>query len=153
MIIYSDHITERLQYIANFFSQYWYHSDAIITSNPIEFAASTLPKINYSFFDINDDCITIYPHGLLFETHINPLEIICTQHQDDIIFFQNESETGFDVLSAAFYLLSRYEEYLPSGNDKYGRYHFENSIAFKNNFLQIPLIDIWLRKIADTLVQ
>ena len=151
MIIYSDHITERLQYIANIFSQYWYNSDAVITSNPIEFAASTLPKINYSFFDINDSCITIYPHGLLFETDIKPIKIVCSTQQGCTIFFQNESEIGFDALSAAFYLLSRYEEYLPTCNDKYGRYDFENSTAFNNRFLQIPLVDIWLRKIATTL--
>jgi hypothetical protein len=40
-------------------------------------------------------------------------------------------------------LISRYEEYLPHKRDHYNRFIPENSIAFNNDFLQIPLVDHW----------
>ena len=47
--------------------------------------------------------------------------------------------------AASFYLISRYEEYLPHEKDMYGRYAHENSLAYKERFLQLPLINIWHR--------
>jgi len=49
-----------------------------------------------------------------------------------------------DVFAASFYLISRYEEYLPHLKDSKGRFQLLESIAFKNNFLDKPLIDIWV---------
>ena len=60
------------------------------------------------------------------------------------IFFANESPTRFDFLAAAFYLITRYEEYLPHHLDAYGRYAHTNSVAFKNGFLHRPLVNEWL---------
>src|SRR4029078_1160267 len=53
---------------------------------------------------------------------------------------------------AIFYLLTRYEEYLPHQKDVYGRYAHENSVAFKENFLHLPLINIWLEDFKKLLV-
>ncbi len=57
----------------------------------------------------------------------------------------------FDIFAATFYLLSRYEEYLPHEKDMYGRYAHENSLAFKEGFLKLPLINIWLRDFAGSI--
>jgi hypothetical protein len=61
-------------------------------------------------------------------------------------FFRAEGDTGFDMLAGIFYLISRYEEYLPHKKDNYGRFSHESSVAFKNNFLDLPLINIWLEE-------
>ena len=42
----------------------------------------------------------------------------------------------FDVFSATFFLVSRYEEYLPHVKDDYGRFLATESLAFKEDFLQ-----------------
>jgi hypothetical protein len=54
-------------------------------------------------------------------------------------------EMGFDVLGAAFFLATRYEEYLPGQPDAFGRYDFHGSIAFRHGFLERPLINEWMR--------
>ncbi|MFL5740591.1 MAG: polysaccharide deacetylase family protein, partial [Flavisolibacter sp.] len=59
-------------------------------------------------------------------------------------FFKAEGDTGFDLFAAIFYLVTRYEEYLPHGKDSYDRFAHEDSVAFKNNFLHLPLVNIWL---------
>jgi hypothetical protein len=63
-------------------------------------------------------------------------------------FFKSTSQGNrdfrFDIFSASFYLLSRYEEYLPHEKDKYGRYSCTNSLAYKENFLHLPIVNIWI---------
>ena len=48
------------------------------------------------------------------------------------------------MFAAIFFLLSRYEEYLPHVKDQYGLYAHQNSVAYEAGFLQQPLINIWL---------
>ncbi|MCW3120580.1 MAG: hypothetical protein JWQ38_72 [Flavipsychrobacter sp.] len=50
----------------------------------------------------------------------------------------------FDICSAIFYLLSRYEEYYPYKADKHDRYPATNSILHKKGWLQRPLVDEWV---------
>jgi len=50
----------------------------------------------------------------------------------------------FDLFSAIFFLLSRYEEYEAFTPDKHGRYPATNSLLYKNGWLQRPLADEWV---------
>jgi hypothetical protein len=61
--------------------------------------------------------------------------------------FHNESSLAsipFDIFSAIFYIISRYEEYLPHSKDKHGRYPHSESILYKNGQLHIPIVDVWV---------
>ena len=53
----------------------------------------------------------------------------------------------FDFFAASFYLITRYEEYLPHTKDYLGRYEPTNSIAYQHHFLQLPLIQLWRNKL------
>jgi len=57
----------------------------------------------------------------------------------------------FDLFSAVFYLLSRYEEYLPFSPDKYERFPHTESILFQKGWLLRPLIDEWVYQLTFTL--
>jgi hypothetical protein len=57
----------------------------------------------------------------------------------------------FDPLAASFYLLTRYEEYLPCSTDHCGRYDGRQSLAFEEGFLRIPVIDRWVMWLQDAL--
>ncbi len=59
------------------------------------------------------------------------------------------SPFSFDVFSATFYLLSRYEEYLISERDEHNRFAGKSSLAFKHGFLNRPVIDEWAYIIVD----
>jgi hypothetical protein len=58
----------------------------------------------------------------------------------------------FDIFSASFYLISRYEEYLDHQKDKFGRYSHLDSIAFNKNFLHLPLVNIWARELQKIII-
>ena len=61
------------------------------------------------------------------------------------------SDLPYDIFAASFYLLSRYEEYLPHVKDDYGRFMAKESLAYKNRFLNQPVIDIWAYKLQVVL--
>jgi len=142
LLLYSSTISARLQYIAKTL-----FSTIECTNNVQVFIESNEPKINYSTEPISPNELWIQPHGLLEETGIKEQIIEVTEWQSLKVFFKTEGSIPFDFLAASFYLITRYEEYLPHENDMYGRYAHTNSIAFKHNFLHLPLINLWMQKI------
>jgi len=58
---------------------------------------------------------------------------------------------GFDVFAATFYLVSRYEEYLPGRKDQHGRFKAEESFAFRHGFLEVPLVNHYAQLLKETL--
>ena len=69
--------------------------------------------------------------------------------EDVPIFFisNNNSDLPFDPFAASFYLISRYEEYLPCVKDQHDRYPATNSLAYQEGFLQQPVVDKWVIKL------
>jgi hypothetical protein len=88
---------------------------------------------------------------LLFEKEIRGQNIECFEANGYRAFFKTEGDFPFDIFAASFYLISRYEEYLPHSEDIYGRYAYENSLAFREGFLQLPLINVWLENFRKCL--
>ena len=151
MVLYTHSITPRLQYILDFIAKEL-HIDSIgITSSREEFNKYTGPKINYSDKRTTDPELWIVPHGLLFEKGFKQQSIECFEVTGSKAFFKSEGDLSFDIFAASFYLLSRYEEYLPHSKDIYGRYAFENSLAYKEKFLNLPLVNTWLEVLRDRL--
>ena len=152
VIIYTHKITPRLSYIFDFILNQILGLEYRITDNKEEFQQTKGPKINYSGEDFNDS-IFIKPGNLLFENDIKPQNIFVTQWDNVKIFFQTNdtSVLPFDLFAASFYLVSRYEEYLPFDADSHGRFEAKESLAFKNNFLHEPIIDQWAYIFADIL--
>lgn len=151
MLLYCNHITNRLKYIIDFFGKELFDSAVGITTDKTTFLHSVEPKINYSDEAFSEDEFFIHATSLLFETDIKPKHIDCFELNYNKAFFQTDGDFHFDVFAASFYLLSRYEEYLPHEKDEYGRYAHTNSLAFKENFLHVPLINIWLQELKKAL--
>ena len=114
------------------------------TSDLKEFEDYSGQKINYSEARISN-CFFIKAAPLLFENDIKKQEIQVAEKKNVKVLFPNEEDDlGFDIFSAVFYLISRYEEYLPFNGDKFGRFKASDSLAFQNDFLQKPMVNIWV---------
>jgi hypothetical protein len=155
VLIYIHKSSPRLQYIAAFIFKEIIKTPYAITSHADSFKQFDGIKLNYTEKKICEDELRVPNSGLLFQTVIKEQPIEVFEINSIKAFFrsssQNNDEYPFDIFSASFYLLTRYEEYLPHKKDNYGRYSYKNSLAFKENFLQIPLINIWVNKFAETL--
>ena len=126
--------------------------DHELTIDKAAFKSYTGAKINYSDAKITDDEFYIENHALLFENDIKPQEVSCFTVNGNKAFFKtNSSDFPFDIFAASFYLITRYEEYLPHEKDMYGRFAHENSLAYREGFLNLPLINIWMIDFAEKL--
>jgi hypothetical protein len=112
------------------------------------------PVINYSSEDISGS-FKISPDSLLFETGISPREVVVNEWNGLPVFFQTSSDSdfSFDIFAASFFLVSRYEEYLEYQPDKYGRFKASSSLAYKNGFLVIPIVDLWAKEMAKAFLR
>ena len=81
------------------------------------------PVINYSDEEVKGS-FRIHPHPLLFQSGIELQEIAAGEWKGLPVFFQGEPGTDlpFDIFAASFYLITRYEEYLPFEPDEFGRW-------------------------------
>ena len=145
MLIYSHTVTPRLQYVVDFLSGYYQHTFELAT-NESAFEQALLPKISYTPASVQESGIWMQPVSLLFESNITVKDTACFYHPAGYkALFPAAGDMQFDLFAAIFYLISRYEEYLPHQKDNYGRYDHRQSLAFRQDFLQQPLINIWLQ--------
>jgi hypothetical protein len=95
----------------------------------------------------------IFATGLLNESGISQQEPDVTKHHEQTLLFPAPGgfDLPFDLFSAVFYLLSRYEEYLPFKPDRHGRFEANQSLAFRHNFIEEPVIDQWLEMLKNAL--
>lgn len=151
ILIYSDYSSLRLQYICKFIFNEQLGITHSITIDPEGFHNHDGPKINYSKQTI-DNAFNIQNHTLLSESIIKEQDISCFELNQFKAFFKNQqSDFPFDIFAASFYLLSRYEEYLSHELDKYGRYAHEQSLAYREGFLDQPIVNIWLQYFSRSL--
>jgi hypothetical protein len=110
--------------------------------------------INYSDENISGS-FRICPDKLLFDTGISPPEIIVSDWKGLPVFYQSSenSDLPFDIFAASFFLVARYEEYLEFRPDEFGRFKSSDSLAFKHGFLGIPVVDLWVKELARSLVK
>lgn len=150
--IYTHTPSARFAYISKFLLETVLGIDFKHISHLSEFDPAQDQLLNYSNQRSSFNELYLAPNGLLSETDIHKLDIEVKNDQSLPYFFpSNNSDWHFDIFSAAFYLLSRYEEYLPNQADAHGRFAAENSLAFHAGFLQQPLIDEWAFAFASEL--
>jgi hypothetical protein len=145
LLIYLSETSPRSEYI---FDKIFTHEFGIkytTTSSIEEFESHNEEKINYSPNRIKDEFF-INASSLLFENTIIHIGVpVKEKNQVKILFPNTEScDLGFDIFASVFYMLSRYEEYLPFTPDKHGRFKATDTLAYQNNFLHLPLVDVWI---------
>ena len=152
LLVYTHKITPRLKYTFKQVCTRILGIPVSFTSVIEEFIAHDSLKISYTKQPLGNE-IFIRSHELLFEQGLSDIEIHIHDWENTKCFFNTgeKSAIPFDIFAASFYLLSRYEEYLPHVKDDYGRFTAKDSLAFKNGFLHQPVVDIWAYKFRDVL--
>ncbi|MBW6480061.1 MAG: polysaccharide deacetylase family protein [Bacteroidales bacterium] len=146
VLIYTPRVTNRIQYIVKFLIGEICGFDYAVTSSNDVFINFKGAKINYSDRNLPGDSIRMHPSGFLTEKGIREFTPRIRIHDSYPVLFPNESnqkcDLGYDLFASAFFLVSRYEEYLPFLEDRYGRFEADQSFAYQNGFLDVPLVDI-----------
>ncbi len=148
LLIYTHKITPRFTYTMKQVFTKILGIDIAFTTKVEDFIKHTDEKITYTKQPLQNEFF-IRSNELLFEQGINDIQIQINDWGGTPCFFTTgeRSAVPFDIFAASFYLLSRYEEYLPHVKDMHGRFSPKDSIAYQNDFLQRPVVDIWALKL------
>ncbi len=144
LLIYTHKITPRFSYIMTQIFTRILGVEVGFTTKVEDFIKHSGAKITYTKKPLQNEFF-IRSKGLLDENGINDIQIDMAEWQGIPCFFStnNQGSIPFDIFSASFYLISRYEEYLPHVKDEHGRFSAKESLAFQNGFIRKPVVDIW----------
>ena len=153
LLVYLKEKTSRSDYVFNHIFHHICGLNISYTDDVECFLESNLPKINYSKKSFSNE-IFFYASDILFEKDIKKQDLTCSNYDGIVVFFLcDKGVLNFDPFAATFYMLSRYEEYLPYNKDQVGRFPPEESILFKMNTLELPVVDHWIIFIKNILLK
>ncbi len=154
ILVYTPKCSPRIKYAFNLVFKDVLGADEVqFSSNRVDLENFDGARINYSP-EAAKQALNFVPAGILNEHDITEQEIHIAHYRDTPIFFVvNNAALPFDPFAAAFYLASRYEEYLPFIGDAHNRFSAEESLAYKENFLHLPVINIWASWIKELVLE
>ncbi|MBN1143735.1 MAG: polysaccharide deacetylase family protein [Bacteroidales bacterium] len=155
--IVSSGATPRLTYVAKFLSENVLGSGVGIVPDQAGKEVHELIEaghvVIYYGHEPMEGTFSIFSTGLTQEQGVRPhVPTAAITNRQTILFPAPDGfDLPFDLFSAVFYLLSRYEEYLPHQKDRHGRFEANQSHAFQNGYLMEPVIDQWLVMLKEAL--
>lgn len=155
LLVFVPKKTNRVTYVFKLVFKELLKVDCTLSSNLDEFLSADSAKIVYADKPYSDD-IFFKSSGLLFERGVNNIDTDYIEYQGNNALFpvyDKNSALPFDVFSAIFYLVSRYEEYQPYVPDTHGRFTANLSLSHELNFLDKPMVNIWSLLVRDIVLK
>ena len=152
ILIYTHKTTPRVKYTFNLILKDCLGLEFTIINNIDDYKLYEGNKLSYTTQEVESD-FHIVACSLLFESGIKEQTIQMQNHEVYFKYFFKtyHSALPFDLFAASFYLVSRYEEYLPFMPDAFNRFEAENSLAYQYDFLNIPLVNLWISEFEKLL--
>jgi len=141
--VWSEQDSPRLRYVLDWLLRERLGLDYLLTQDK-ETARQSARGLSYGWIDEETPNIHAAT-SLLWEEGIKPHQVSGEEWQGLYTLYFNEQspcDIPFDMLAGIFYLLTRYEEYLPFDPDRHGRFPAEQSILFSQ--LERPVVDEWV---------
>lgn len=154
LFIYAQQKSPRLEYTCKFIFNHVLKVNYTVTSDLREFQNSKETKINYSTVEV-EGVFQIMPTGLVSENGIKEGKPSSLVKNSALYFYEqaNSINFSFDIFSAVFYFISRYEEWQVFEADKHGRFEASVSLLYKNKFHLKPVLDHWILELRNALCQ
>jgi len=153
IILYTPSTSPRLAYITAYLFEQLLGDSLVVTTDASVYQSFTGVRINYSKAPVARQEVHLRPHGLLAATGKEAVPISTFLIGETPAFFASGPGYAlpFDPLATSFYLLSRYEEYLPFTPDEHGRYPARLSWAARSGCLQHPVVMAWALLLATAI--
>ena len=143
LLVLTKKVTNRVGYIFRLLLEELQGIPVVFTRDTAEFENCSGPKLSYGV-PVSGASLYFGASELLFETGISVKTITCIDFEGNKAIFPVSDKISafpFDPFAAAFYLVSRYEEYLPHRRDDHGRFLASGSEAYRHGFLQKPVVN------------
>ena len=156
MLILVPKITNRLYYIFELMLKDELGIDFKFTTDKDSYLSHEGAKLHYGKYPM-PEASGLYQQAanILFEHDIADQDVkICNYKESKAIYpvFNEKSLFPFDIFAASFYIISRYEEYLPHVSDNYNRFQPQDSILYKMEMMERPVINLWSIDLGNELV-
>jgi hypothetical protein len=152
LLVFTKSVTPRLTYTFDLLLRELLGINYSLTTEEEVFILYEDPKLNYSHESIGNE-LFFYAVDLLFEKGIKEQNISVFDWNGTKAFYATHPKYvfPFDPFAATFFLVSRYEEYLPHLRDEHDRFDTTESLAYQKHFLDKPLVNVWALKIKEEL--
>ena len=155
LLIYVPKLTNRIGYTINVVMRDILQTDFAITADTETFKSHEEARLCYAPQPVEGcDVPFLKACGLLSATTIEEQNTRCFKYKElPVLFpvFSNATALPFDPFASIFYMLSRYEEYLPHLKDEHGRFVATESLAYRHGFLQTAVVDRWALMVRDVI--
>ena len=155
LLVFVPKKTSRVRYVFRLVFKELLKVDCTLSSDLDEFLSADSAKLVYADKPYSDD-IFFRSSGLLFERGVDSIDTDYIEFEGNNALFpvyDKDSALPFDVFSAIFYLVSRYEEYQPYVPDAHGRFTANLSLSYELNFLDKPMVNIWSIIVRDVILK
>ena len=145
IVLYTDQITTRLNYVLDFISE-----GQVISFRPTNdvqlFEAAKQPKLVYSDRYFDAGYAQISPADLLFQEGIQPVAV---KWKNEHLLVDGKT----DLLAAIFYVLTNYSDYLVKEEykDKHGRVPAKFNVLFKGGQHHKLMVERWSKQFLEYL--
>ncbi len=154
LLVYTAKKSSRLRYIFDLMFRNLLGLELTFTDKADVFRNHDGPKLSYCDHQLADEPF-FFASRILFEKGIEDQQINVFEWKGIPAFFGTHPKyiIPFDLFAASFYLVSRYEEYLPHIKDDHMRFSPQQSLAYQKNFLHKPLVNIYAQELKEILHQ
>ena len=155
LLVFAPKITNRLKYTFTLVLKNLLGLDFQFTTSAEEFASYQGPRMIYGKqAQVGELCFGAC--DLLFQRGITISDVPIFAKDGLFGLFPvycKDAVLPFDPFASVFYMVSRYEEYLPYRKDVFGRFTAHESLAYKKGFLNKAVVNRWALQISDILKQ
>ncbi|MCB0586876.1 MAG: polysaccharide deacetylase family protein [Phaeodactylibacter sp.] len=154
ILVYAPSLSPRVKYAFHLLFRSCLKADYELVDKPEHYASAGGPRVNYSPAPLSEGELWLPAGNLLWEEGIREQAPEVFRHDGLPAFFRLEypgAAMPFDLPALAFYLASRYEEYLHFEADAHGRFPASQSLAFREGFLEQPLVSQWAFRLGKML--
>lgn len=154
LIVHTEIRTPRLEYVVELLFSHLLHIPYRLCGMSEAWDLPAQARIYYGRSEPSGFAVWIPDSGLLRQEGIRRQQLRLFYVQDLPAYFradEGKADLPFDLFSLVFYLVSRYEEYLPHRRDAHDRYPAGESLAFRDGFLEQPLVNQWANRLGQLL--
>jgi len=153
MLILVPKITNRIHYAFDFVFRNMLEESFELTTDATVFRDYEGGKMSYGEHPLMDEPFQkaaklLFEHDI-YEQDLKPFDFM--EVKGFFPVYSQRSLMPFDVFAASFYLVSRYEEYLPQVRDQYGRFQPSSSCLYDMGILSKPVVDLWMVELRQRL--
>lgn len=155
ILVFCHHDPPRLKYVLDWIFNDCWKKTYLLTTDEKTAHEWTGPRLAYGPIDPHiRPWIIADPSGFGEHNTLSPEDVVW-QDEQPWIYYQPDAQASLpaDILAGTFWFLSRQEEYTHFEPDSHNRFSARESLSFKRQCLDRPVVDEWVLHLHHAIVK